>query len=557
MYTVREYVTTEVAGGIYSHLEKLGRSSCTTTEVSRGLTSWTGDADAVRALRQAFDYTLSDEMTGKVHRGSMFLPGASRDYVYPAPLLSTDGASAAIWAGVLEECTAPLVVARLSHLLYELHYGEYTRYGLMAARAYEELSASAMPLSLRVTWVLWGIALYSRLRDRDGLARCAVLLEGIIDEGLAQESDGVLLGVALHKGAKMQALSSGERQISAYRALFVDYESGVSAYAAEHFLLGANVEAVRASQRGLWRWKLDHVYELGDDGLKVALVLEVLEQALRSQGSKTRDNDFVHECNDLLNALCTSEVDWCNWNLYKDAPTHAVAAGVAQLSEAYSLRSLLGALCDGEAPSGDHSSSRTYTVGHRHVVNAREFDLRGRIIEEALELALGRGFCGDEEIQAYLVGLGFLSDELTGSLFKACRAYFRGEYEEASLLLLTRIETLACAWSVEAGLPIYRPLVNRGGQGRVGLGPLLGNLEGFLDPAWHRFLLLFLVSDFGCNFRNEMVHGRISTVSRSEATLSLVCVVSLLESRRTWVGGSDSGDGWRGSARRWRGRVTQ
>ena len=85
----------------------------------------------------------------------------------------------------------------------------------------------------------------------------------------------------------------------------------------------------------------------------------------------------------------------------------------------------------------------------------------------------------------------------TRSLAKSLLAFQREDYEEAALLALPRIESLARTRLAAAGDLQFE--VQRGqtrGQ-YPQLAKMLGKLKPHLDTSWHRFLCTFLVSPFG------------------------------------------------------------
>lgn len=59
------------------------------------------------------------------------------------------------------------------------------------------------------------------------------------------------------------------------------------------------------------------------------------------------------------------------------------------------------------------------------------------------------------------------------------------------------------------------------------LGVLLGQLHPWLDPSWYRFLWTFLVSPFGHNFRNELLHGFTDEVTPAESALTVLAALRL------------------------------
>ncbi|MGI8492486.1 MAG: DUF4209 domain-containing protein [Acidimicrobiales bacterium] len=59
------------------------------------------------------------------------------------------------------------------------------------------------------------------------------------------------------------------------------------------------------------------------------------------------------------------------------------------------------------------------------------------------------------------------------------------------------------------------------------LGALLVQLRPWMDRSWDRFLWTFLVSPFGPNFRNELLHGYTEEVTRTHAALTILAALRL------------------------------
>lgn len=48
-----------------------------------------------------------------------------------------------------------------------------------------------------------------------------------------------------------------------------------------------------------------------------------------------------------------------------------------------------------------------------------------------------------------------------------------------------------------------------------------------MDRSWDRFFWTFLVSPFGLNFRNELLHGYTEEVARTHAALTILAGLRL------------------------------
>jgi hypothetical protein len=48
-----------------------------------------------------------------------------------------------------------------------------------------------------------------------------------------------------------------------------------------------------------------------------------------------------------------------------------------------------------------------------------------------------------------------------------------------------------------------------------------------MDRSWNRFLWTFLVSPFGPNYRNELLHGYVDDATRIPAALTILAAIRL------------------------------
>ena len=97
---------------------------------------------------------------------------------------------------------------------------------------------------------------------------------------------------------------------------------------------------------------------------------------------------------------------------------------------------------------------------------------------------------------------------------------------------MPRIETLVRSLCDEKKVLRFRvQRDNKQGRSTRGqfpqLGALLGQLRPWLDPSWYRFFWTFLVSPFGFNFRNELLHGYVDEVGPGHASLTLLAALRL------------------------------
>jgi hypothetical protein len=117
-------------------------------------------------------------------------------------------------------------------------------------------------------------------------------------------------------------------------------------------------------------------------------------------------------------------------------------------------------------------------------------------------------------------------------LAKALVAFEAGEHEAAAMLAMPRVEALVRALCKEKNVLRSRVQQDqRQGSSTRGHYPQLGALPGqlcpWLDPSWYRFFWTFLVSPFGPNLRNELLHGFTDEVTPNESAPTLLAALRL------------------------------
>ena len=146
----------------------------------------------------------------------------------------------------------------------------------------------------------------------------------------------------------------------------------------------------------------------------------------------------------------------------------------------------------------------------------------GEVAACVLEAALARFSPSEEELTSLLQVQPHVSASIARSLARALLDFQSESYEEATTVAMPKIESLMRELLRERGVLRFRPeREQRQGPSTRGqfpqLGALLGQIKPWLDQSWYRFLWTFLVSPFGPNYRNELLHGFTEDVTRIPA----------------------------------------
>jgi hypothetical protein len=156
----------------------------------------------------------------------------------------------------------------------------------------------------------------------------------------------------------------------------------------------------------------------------------------------------------------------------------------------------------------------------------------GEVTARVLEQALVGFSPSEDDLTSTLQGLPHVSVSIARSLARALLDFQHGSFEEATTVAMPRIESLVRALCQEKGVLRYRVQRDqKDGPSIRGqypqLGALLVQLRPWMDRSWDRFLWTFLVSPFGPNFRNELLHGYTEEVTRTHAALTILAALHL------------------------------
>lgn len=141
----------------------------------------------------------------------------------------------------------------------------------------------------------------------------------------------------------------------------------------------------------------------------------------------------------------------------------------------------------------------------------------------------------DEQFKKFFQ-TSIIPKEVSENIAYALMMYKHKEYDVVGHLLVPRIEKIIRSVIQLIGFPIIKePYGDRYG-GVITLRESLGLLEGRIDESWRRYLLNLLALPIGINLRNRICHGLLDKVSDREAALLIhaICYLRLLniEKRR-------------------------
>lgn len=509
-------------------------------------------------LMTAFDYMLRRGIKENRKDPEVFSDQwATSVSVYPVPLGQLPVEVANFWSEIVVRVDAPQCVARLHHLLFELKHGNGGEHARKASSAYLELGISDWTRLDRVNCLYWSVELSRRVGDTADrvIAPLVELAELSLDKAESEP------GVALH------ALEVLTREVPSLEILPTLLGRARLAYP-DPRLVAITMEMQAAIAKG-------------DDGSRIVelhreLVRESIDFALQREGiakmkfleeaaqlaTKYGEKELLKEAMQAMQAMTIEELDLKRISVEVEIPSGVIEVQVERVVNQSSLDAAFNFLVLQSPPSGNiyqntemmktlsaefvfqdlipttllrsdalasytpinDEDARDQKLSHVEVMN---LGLGSEIVSRIFVSLLARFTPNPEEIGNIIGAADHVDSSTARSLSRVFLAFQEGEFEVAATLAIPKIETLARARLAKMGNLQYQ--VQRGSKRGVypQLGTLIRDLRPSLDPSWYRFLLTFLVSNFGPNYRNELSHGYVEEVDIHSSAMVLLSALYL------------------------------
>jgi len=519
-------------------------------ETSDGQAGW---------LMTAFDYCLGREVGDQRNKSTAF----NSDY-YPTPLARLPAEVAALWASTADRVTAVAPRARLHHLLFECGHGNKGTHGREAAVAYVTVGTGTWSRLERVNCLDWAVDLRKRLGDNAGAAEVYPELITLATNSLNQEKP--------EPGIALQALEVLAFEDTGNSDLPELLERARQQYANPYLTaktIGLQERVFKADPAKREQLRRETVQAFFDHalshppGLVRMAFLEDTAKAANQYGFA----DLSEQATAAMQKMSSDDLGLRERSATLTLPAGTVDAHVAQLVERQSLADVFQALAAAEPPTGDvdtNMQSRqqlaeqspatvlfpTKSVGQdglpRYTATSEDerideqlsrienvrLGIRGEITARVLEGALTRFPPSEAELITMLQALPHVSPPVARSVARAILAFQAKRYEEATTVAMPRIESLVRALCQEKDVLRFRVQRDtRQGPSTRGqypqLGALLVEIRPWMDRSWDRFLSTFLVSPFGPNYRNELLHGYVDDATRIPAALTILIALRL------------------------------
>lgn len=560
--------TPDASDELIEYLEHAANSAEDWHDISASLHNREQETGDVQAgwLMTAFDYHLARRVRGEHTKpafgDTMTLVGGQS---YPTPLPSVPEEVVTLWATTADRAGAPAVRARLHHLLFERRHGNKRDRAREASAAYLALGTSGWSRLERVNCLHWAVVLSKQVGDEEEAAKAYPVLAALAAESLDQEDPEP--GVALHALEVLAFEDSGNAELPAL------LERARSTYGKDPWNVGHTISLQEQIFRGdegkreqLRRESVEAYLEHADRFAPGLVRMSFLEDAARL-ANQFGFPDLAKRATAAMQHMSIEDLDLKTFSASVTIPKEVVDARVASLVDKDTLAQGLEALAACDPPTGDLQTNLKTTQqiaeqaplsSHFPTTHIRKEGLAsytassdadqldeqlsrveaiglgygGEVTARVLDALLERFAPSQEEIVAALQGLPHVSAHVARSVARGLVAFQAGRFEEAATVTMPRVETLVRALCEEKGVLEYRVQRDqRQGPSTRGqfpqLGALLAQIKPWMDPSWRRYFWTFLVSPFGPNYRNELLHGYIDDVPRVAAALTLLASLRL------------------------------
>jgi hypothetical protein len=539
-------------------------------EIGQSAESWHGISAALLKREQA---------TGEIQTGWLMTAfeyhlrhpeGEARTQLdaftdYPNPIPSLPEEVVALWASTADRVHAAALRARLHHLLFERGHGNKGTHGREAAKAYLELGSGNWGRLERAHCLQWAVNLSKRIGDRSEAANAYPALVELASESLDQEKK--------EPGVALDALETLAFEDTTNPELPQLLERARAEYGDNPYLASKTIQIQEqvfksdpTKRDELRREIVEAFCNYAEKFPPGAMRMAFFEDSAKL-ANQYGVPDLADKAISAMQAMSIGDLHLQTFTATASIPAQAVDTHVAKLVEQSSLDAVLHSLASGEAPTGniDRNMASTEMIAKqtpfaaliptKHIgvdalprytatSDAERLDeqlarieivglsMGGEVAARVLEAALARFSPSEEELTSLLQVQPHVSASIARSLARALLDFQSESYEEATTVAMPKIESLVRELLREQGVLRFRPeREQRQGPSTRGqfpqLGALLGQIKPWLDQSWYRFLWTFLVSPFGPNYRNELLHGFTEDVTRIPAALTILAGLRL------------------------------
>ncbi|MCB0879779.1 MAG: DUF4209 domain-containing protein [Thermoleophilia bacterium] len=159
----------------------------------------------------------------------------------------------------------------------------------------------------------------------------------------------------------------------------------------------------------------------------------------------------------------------------------------------------------------------------RHAIDFHMRMMYSRLLDRIIE---DIGLPGSDELAAFFE-TPIVYPAVAARVGKAFEHYQHERFEECTCILMPWLEAAVRRLCIHVRIPVSGPPRGEKDGGYIGLGALLGSLQGVLDESDRRYLRNLLCDPAGFNLRNHLAHGRLDRIGKFHAlaVLHVACVL--------------------------------
>lgn len=512
--------------------------------------------DQVGPIVSAFQYDFIEPTEERRNRWGPFGPmlELADGRVYPVPLEDVPDEWLRQWAELPDRVEHPAIRSRLHDLLWERRWGSRPDvHARSAVDALERLAVGSWNALDRAECLVRALELARAVGDEDRRNRIIVkTVEAARASITGQHREP---GVALRLIESLMRLPASDQPTEIDELL----EDAASAYKPDPWILQsiADLQSLRAGSdpekiRSIYVRQIEHWREAARraTGLVRLAHLENALELARMHGLR----EMAEELRRTIQAMTPDEMDLKTISATVEMPREQVEEFHNAFLAGEDWRQCLTLFGSYGPPSGDYAANlkmieqlqqdhplqflfRRVILGPENVpirhatteeehreVELSEYEARGIAVWglSAAEI-LDRIHREKPEPQPEHLTEFFTTSvvvpEIADRVGRALNLYWEGQPDEASHVLVPRLEAIIREMCRQAGLAIIREPRGREPGGVRPLGDLMNALKGRLDESWRRYLANLLIDPVGTNLRNRIAHALLPRVGREQAAV--------------------------------------
>lgn len=487
--------------------------------------------------------------------------------VFPPPPLSLSEDVYSTWELILQYIKHPLLVSRITNLLWEKKWGPRPDiYAKQAIDSYLHLIDNNLVILEVADSIIRALSISLSIRDDERIDKCIssiiMLCENEFSQIEKRNGNSFRLLKTLLDLPKNKIPDCIDELLEKSHNFHID----------DPWLTQTNIELMYKRvgderKLELQKYLVDRWISEANksSGIKKIFHLERALELARNYGF----NHIADQLRQELQNIPDTELDLHEISVTTEIPTYKIEQFISHFTEVDKLEHGLIKLGSHGPPSGAYSDNVEFVENLsrespvQFLVTQQVFDINnipikvGVTFEENKQIKviqhetmgiqlfslygyeilerLNKKFSFDnhESLVSFFT-TPLITQDISENIINAIQNYLKGFYYISSLLLIPSIESIFRNIAREVGVPIIREPIGKT-PGRVrGLGDLLHDLYGKMDEDWRRYFINALTDSLGLNYRNRICHGLYMLPEKHDVfvLIHIVCNLRLMEIKR-------------------------